>query len=64
MTDQVGRSVCPMDVLLSDRVLDGVLGFLLVRAIAPGGDSSVENLARWDLKAALVEVLGREGIRA
>jgi hypothetical protein len=63
VSDKVDRAV-PVATLLSDRVLDGVLGFLLVRATVDGGDNSVQNLARWDLKAALVEVLGREGIRA
>lgn len=62
-------AVVAMAVLLSDRVLDGVLDFLLVRATIPATetrsvDTSVENLARWDLKAALVECLGREPARA
>ena len=53
----------PVAMLFSDAVLDRTLDELAHEArSAPAGTDSVASLARWDLKAALITALRREGL--
>jgi hypothetical protein len=58
----VSATSVPVALLLSDGVLDRTLDGLAVKARGPSGDTDVQNLARWDLKDALIQALRREGL--